>query len=123
MAKTFYDLKIWQKGYELLMRIYEVTSQYPSEGKYGLTQDTRRSANSTVANIAESHGRYYFADKSRILYIARGETEETRSHLKVAEGRGYISNKIFQEIDSEYEGLSKGINTYIRSLKNHQSSN
>ena len=31
MGKTFRDLKIWQKGYELLMKVYEVTSKYPPE--------------------------------------------------------------------------------------------
>jgi len=37
MAKAFYELKIWQKGYELLMKIYEVTSKFPHEEKYNLT--------------------------------------------------------------------------------------
>ena len=60
MGKSFRDLKIWKKGYELLMKVYEATSKYPAEEKYGLVSDTRRSANSIIANIAESHGRYFF---------------------------------------------------------------
>ena len=55
MAKSFYDLNIWKKGHELLMRIYEVTAKYPSGEKFGLTSQTRNSANSVIANIAESH--------------------------------------------------------------------
>lgn len=92
MGKSFRDLKIWQKGYELLMKVYEVTSKYPAEEKYGLVADTRRSANSIIANIAESHSRYFFSDQIRVLYIApRGEVEETRSHLSVGLGRNYLS--------------------------------
>lgn len=116
MKNSFRDLKIWQKGYELLMKIYEVTSKYPPEEKYGLTADTKRSTNSIIANIAESHGRYFFKDKIRVLYIARGEIEEVRSHLSVALGRKYLLKENFEFLDKEYEGLGVGINFYIRDL-------
>jgi four helix bundle protein len=86
MAGKFYELEIWNKEYKLLLEVYKITSKYPPEEKYGLTNDTRRSANSVIANIAESHGKYYYADKVRVLYISRGEIEETQSHLRVAFG-------------------------------------
>jgi four helix bundle protein len=121
MGKSFRDLKIWQKGYELLMKVYEVTSKYPPEEKYGLVSDTRKSANSIIANIAESHGRYFFLDKIRILYIARGETEEIRSHLSVGLGRQYLSKEDFNFLDREYEGLGVGINFYIQDLEKQNS--
>lgn len=117
MARTFYELNIWKKGHELLIEVYKVTRGYPPDEKYGLSNDTRRSSNSIIANIAEAHGRYFFADKVRVLYIARGEVEETRSHLKVAVSLNYISNEKFQWFDQEYEGLAKGISTYISSLE------
>lgn len=117
MGKAFYELEIWKKGYELLMKIYDITSKFPKEEKYGLTSQSRGSANSVIANIAEAHGRYYYADKVRVLYISRGEVEETRSHLRVALGRKYIIDEEFNWLDKEYEGLSIGINNYIRSLK------
>ena len=117
MAKGFYDLNIWKKGHSLLMEIYKITVEFPKEEKYGLSRQIRNSANSVIANIAEAHGRYYFADRTRILYTSRGECEETRSHLRVALGLKYIDKKIFNYLDQEYEGLSKGISSYIRSLK------
>ncbi len=117
MAKGFYDLNIWKKGYALLMEIYKITATFPKEEKYALSGQVRDSANSVIANIAEAHGRYYFADKTRVLYTSRGECEETRSHLRVALGLKYINEKVFINLDQEYEGLSKGISSYIRSLK------
>ncbi len=123
MRNSFRDLKIWQKGYELLMKIYEITTKYPEEEKYGLVSDTRKSANSVIANIAESHGRYFFKDKIRVLYIARGEVEEVRSHLSVGLNLRYLSQEDFKFLDKEYEGLGVGINFYIRDLeKQHQQS-
>jgi len=122
MSNSFRDLKIWQKGYELLTKIYRVTSKYPSEEKYGLATDTKRSANSIIANIAESHGRYFFKDKIRVLYISRGEIEELRSHLSVAFGQRYLKKEGFEFLDKEYEGLGVGLNFYIRELEKQYSS-
>lgn len=116
MAGSFEALNIWQKGYELLIRVYQVTAHYPAEERYGLVPDTRRSANSIIANIAEAHGRFYFADKIRVLYQSRGEVEETRSHLRVGRGLKYLTDEEFLSLDREYEGLSVGINSYIKSL-------
>jgi len=116
MAHSFRELRIWQKVHDLLMEIYKVTVQYPTEEKYGLISDTRRSANSVIANIAEAHGRYYYADRIRVLYTARGEVEEIRSHLSVALSQKYINQKIFDCLDREYEGLARGISSYISNI-------
>jgi four helix bundle protein len=105
------------------MEIYKITATFPKEEKYGLTAQIRDSANSVIANIAEAHGRYYFADKARVLYTSRGECEETRSHLRVAFGLEYIDKKVFINLDMEYEGLSKGISSYIRSIRKNDSTN
>jgi len=91
---SFRDLRIWQKGFELVERIYKTTKNYPSEEKFALVSDTRRSANSVIANIAEAHGRYFYSDKVRVLYIARGEAEEVRSHSSVAFSQKYITNRL-----------------------------
>ena len=120
MAQKFYELDIWLKGHELLMEIYEITSDFPSEEKFSLSSQIIRSANGIIAGIAESHGRYHYADKVRILYIARGELEETQSHLRVAFGRKYITREKLDFLDGEYEGLKMGINKYIQSLNNQK---
>lgn len=99
-----------------MMRVYDLIPGFPAEEKYALLSQIIRAANGIIANIAEAHGRYYFKDKVRILYIARGELEETQSHLKVALARHYISEKNFVFLNSEYEGLNIGINRYINYL-------
>lgn len=98
------------------MRVYRSTRGFPSEEKFGLTDQLRRSANSIIANIAESQGRYFLKDKVRVLYQARGELEETRSHILVAKELKYISQNDAAVLDGEYNGLGIGINSYIRSL-------
>ncbi len=116
MHTNFYDLEIWKKGYSLLMNIYSITEKFPDVEKYALTSQLCRSANSIIANIAESHGRHAYADKIRVLYIARGEIAETRSHLAVAYGRKYISKEFFIEQNTAYEILTKQMNAFIKNL-------
>ncbi|MFA6427622.1 MAG: four helix bundle protein [Candidatus Magasanikbacteria bacterium] len=117
MYKEFYELGIWKNGYNALMYVYTITEKYPEWEKYALVSQTVRSANSIIANIAESHGRFYYADKKRILYISRGEIAEARSHLSVAFGKNYLTKEEFIHINNLYKQLTKDLNLYINSLK------
>jgi len=114
--KKFYEMDIWKDGYELQKEIFELVKVFPKEEVYGLISQFNRSANSILANIAEAHGRYHYADRIRVLYISRGEIEETQSHLLVASSRGYITeDKAFSFIE-RYENLKKKVNGYINNL-------
>lgn len=117
MGTSYKDLNIWKKGYELVLEIYKLSTKFPSDERFGLIDQLRRSANSVIANIAEAQGRYFYADKCRVLYQARGECFETRSHLNVAFGLGYLDKTLYEKMDMEYEGLEKGISSYINKIK------
>ena len=51
--KRFKDLRIWQKGIEIVSDIYLLTKKFPKEELYSLTSQIRRSAISIPSNIAE----------------------------------------------------------------------
>src|SRR3989344_2240667 len=104
--------------YTIVKKGKKLSNKFPPEEKYGLKDQIDRSANSVIGLIAEAHGRYYYADKVRVLFQSRGECEETQSHLSVAHGLSYITKEEFDEMDKEYEGLGVGINSYIDSLRN-----
>lgn len=114
--QKFYQMEVWQEGYNLQKEIFALSSGFPKYERYGLTDQLTRSANSIIANIAEAHGRYHFADKVRVLYIARGELEETQSHIIVAVGRGYIKKETGEVLVGKYEKLKMKLNNYIANL-------
>jgi len=120
MGKEFYELDIWQKGYKLAIKVYKFTKLYPFDEKFGLISDTRRSANSIIANISEAHGRFYYQDKIRVLYIARGEIDEVRSHLALAYSQKYISAEDFSDLSKSYRSLTIDLNNYINNLANQK---
>jgi four helix bundle protein len=50
-------MPIWKKGLRIVKRANEITANYPSEEKFGIISDIRRSSNSTPHNIAEGFDR------------------------------------------------------------------
>ena len=114
----FKDLKIWQKAFDLDLQVRALTKKYPKEEKYALVSQSRRSANSVIANTAEAHGRYHFKDKIRIYYIVRGEIEETQSHLWVAYSQKYIEKKRWLGLEKRYEKVKIRVNNQINDWHN-----
>lgn len=114
--KKFYEMDTWKEAYQLQKEIFILTAVFPHHEQYGLTSQINRSTNSVLANLAEAHGRFFYADKIRVLYIVRGEIEETQSHLIVATSRGYITREVSAPLIVRYEQLKIKINNYISSL-------
>ncbi|MBK7451418.1 MAG: four helix bundle protein [Anaerolineales bacterium] len=100
------------------MRVHkELLHLLPSEEKWALSQQIRRSSQSVPANIAEGHGRFYFQDNVRFCYIARGSLEETLSHIVYAHKVGYVSETLYKSFVMDGENLTRLINGYIGFLK------
>ncbi len=98
--KDFRKQQVWQKGHQLTLEIYKVTSDFPRDELYGLTSQLRRSCASIPANIAEGCGRKSGADFSRFLQIAMGSAAELEYHLLLSYDLGILN-------DVEYENLYK----------------
>ncbi|GAG55719.1 unnamed protein product [marine sediment metagenome] len=103
--KRFKDLRIWQKGIEVVTDIYTLTKKFPKEELYGLTSQIRRSAISIPTNIAEGFNRFHNKEYKQFLYIALGSCAELETQIEIATGLKYINedNKkiILEKIDHE----------------------
>jgi four helix bundle protein len=40
--RTFKDLVVWQKGFDLCLRIYRATRSFPTDERFGLTAELRK---------------------------------------------------------------------------------
>jgi four helix bundle protein len=111
-------LKVWLRAKDFALKVYkQVLPLLPSEEKWNLNQQLRRSSLSISANIAEGYGRFYFQDNVRFCYIARGSLEETLSHLTFALEMHFISKELYKEFETEGEEIDKMLNGYIGFLK------
>jgi len=91
---------------ESAMRIFEVSKLFPTEEKYSLTDQIRRSSRSVCANIAEGwrKRRYPNAFISK-LSDADSEAAETQVWLEFALKCGYLDQKLFGELDVAYDHI------------------
>ncbi len=100
-TKSFKDLIVWQKAYELVVEVYKITKNFPKEEIYGLSQQMRRCAVSIPSNIAEGYGRQYNKEYKQFLSIAYGSLSELETQYLLSKDLGYIKKS---EI---VEGLAK----------------
>ena len=101
-AKSFEDLMVWQKAHELVLEIYRVTKEYPSEEKFALVSQMRRAAISVAANIAEGFRKRGIRNKLNFYNIAQGSLDELSYYILLSKDLHYIQ-------DNEYllEGIKK----------------
>jgi four helix bundle protein len=83
--KSYKDLIVWQKAMDLVVLIYELTSLFPTEEKFGLTSQLRRASVSIPSNIAEGYGRRNKTDNAHFLSIALGSGLEVQTQIILAE--------------------------------------
>jgi len=82
--RNFKDLKIWQRGVELVKLIYVITNSFSVDEKYGLVSQMRRSAVSIPSNIAEGFMRRHNKEYKQFLYIALGSLAELETQIIIS---------------------------------------
>jgi len=117
--KTHEDLIIYQKAFDAAMTIFELSKQFPSEEKYSLTDQIRRSSRSVCANFAEAwRKRRYQASFISKLNDCEAESAETQVWLKFAVKCNYISPEKGRELYSIYNQILSGLVKMIKSPEN-----
>ena len=91
MRLSFKDLKVWQKGIDLVDFVYEVTAVFPASELYGLTSQSRRSAVSIPSNIAEGSQRTSDKEFAHFVLIAKGSLAELYTQMTIAKKRGFLN--------------------------------
>jgi four helix bundle protein len=83
--RHFRDLDVYQGAMALVMRVFELAKHFPSEERYALMDQIRRSSRSVCANLAEAwrKRRYQAAFVSK-LNDAEAEAAETQVHIEIA---------------------------------------
>jgi len=112
--KDFTDLIVWQKSHQLVLKIYKITKDYPSEEKFGLVGQMRRAAVSIPANVAEGFKKRSLKDKANYYNIAQGSLNETKYYLILSKDLGCMKSNT--ELLSDVDGIHKMLYGLIESL-------
>jgi len=96
--EKFEDLIAWQKARKLTKQIYRATNQGKFASDYGLKDQIRRAAVSSMSNMAEGFERGGLVEFQRFLAIAKGSCAELRTQLYVALDAGYLETEAFDSL-------------------------
>jgi len=105
--ESFTDLTTWQKAHDLVIRVYEITNEFPKEEVYALTDQIRRSVVSVTSNIAEGFGRHSYSDRLRFYRMARSSLTELQNQMLVAKDVGYLDADAFDRLASQTTEVQK----------------
>ncbi len=117
VLKSFRELKVWKKAYDLCLEIFRITKKFPREERYVLSYQMRKSALSIPSNIAEGYGRKTRADYIRILYIAYGSACELDTQISLSGDLNYIQETEHENIKKEISEVGIMLRALIRALK------
>jgi len=112
------DLKVWQKSLNIAIEVYKITSFFPIEEKYGLTNQIRRSVISIPSNIAEGAGRNTNGEFINFLGIANGSSFELHTQLILTTLLEIVEKEKVDKILEEIIEIQKMIYGLMNSLKN-----
>ena len=111
------DLKVYTKLCDLHIEIGEIVKGWPSDERFELSSQIRRSSNSSPANLAEKHSDRHVKNKIEGVNRARGEALETLHHLYIAMRKGYVSQQTLDHFRSAYEECIRMLNGLERTLE------
>ncbi len=103
---TYKDLKVYKNAFDAAMEIFQMTKTFPTEERYSLIDQKRRSSRSVCSNIAEAwRKRRYQAAFISKLSDAETEACETQVWLQFSFACGYIGKEKLESLEDKYEHI------------------
>lgn len=109
-------LDVWQKAIELSDQTYALTRAFPSDERFGLTSQMRRSAVSVASNIAEGSGRTSNNEFIRFIEISYSSLMELVTQSTISARQGFLNAEAKNDIYDRAEQIAKMLSGLKSSL-------
>ena len=117
------DLLVYQRSQRAAAEISAITSRLEFAGDWELRRQLRAASGRIPSHIAEGFGQKTDRHFAHYLYIARGTTQEIRSHLSVAGARHYITELERSAHSDRYDEIARMLTGLIRHLEREDRTN
>jgi len=114
--RRFEDLECWQEARKFVSLVYELTKKDLFRKDFELVSQVRRSAISSMANIAEGFHRSSAKDFMKFLDYSRSSIAETVSHGYVALDQDYLDRVDMERVNHQANIVWKKVNNFITYL-------
>ncbi|EMS32929.1 hypothetical protein C943_00936 [Mariniradius saccharolyticus AK6] len=109
LRHNFKNLMVWNKAVDMAVKVYQITSKFPNEEKFGMTSQMRRSSVSIPSNIAEGTARNSSKAFTNSLDISLGESFELETQTIIARRVGLLTQDDFESINHDIDEIQKMI--------------
>ena len=117
--RTHEDLEVYKLAFDAAMEIFELSKEFPTEEKYSLTDQIRRSSRSVCTNIAEAwRKRRYKGAFIAKLSDSEAEAAETQVWIKFAVKCGYMTAEIGRDLYEIYNQILGSLVNMINKPEN-----
>ena len=113
----FERLDAWKESHKLVVSVYKIAKNFPSDEKYRLIDQLCRSVSSVAANLVEGNARGHRKEFIQFAYQSRGSLEETKYHLLLAKDLDYLTVEEYKALITQANKAGKLINGLITYLK------
>lgn len=114
---NFRQLTIWKDAMLLAKEIYQVTSSFPKEERYGLVSQVNRCSVSVPSNIAEGSSRSSDKDFAHFLKISLGSLFELETQLILSNEFGLVEIEVLNPLLERIIILQKMITNFLKKLQ------
>ncbi len=117
---NYRELRIWQRSMDFVVKIYNISADFPKEEKYGLTAQIRSCVVSVPSNISEGAGRGTNKQFKRFLEISMGSINEVQTQVELAFRVKYLAKEIYESLIDEGLQIYRMILTFYNSFKDEE---
>jgi four helix bundle protein len=111
------DFEVYRMAMDFGDTVYDLVMTYNDFGKRTIGIQLVPSADSVAANISEGFGRYFFKDKMRFYYFARGSLFESQTWIEKSFRRKYIDEKTYKELLIKIKNIGIKLNNTIDQVR------
>lgn len=115
-TQSYKDLIVWQKAIALAKIVYQLTQKLPSEEKFGLVAQMRRSAVSIPSNVAEGQARHTTGEFIQFISHAEGSLAELDTQLILTKELGFSDSSNLAAAFKLIDEIRRMLNVLRRKL-------
>ena len=117
MARDFRKVKAWERAHALTLQVYQATSSFPGDERFGLVSQMRRACASIPTNVAEGCGRSTNSELARFIDIATGSANEVEYQLLLAKDLGYLPEDQYRNLSTEVSEIRRMLLAFNKTLR------
>ncbi len=108
------DLDVWKRSMDLVELVYDFTSQFPKDERYGLVSQMSRAAVSIPSSVAEGTSRKGDKELIQFLMIAIGSLSELETQYLISIRLKFLDEyKVLEDTMVEVKKLLLGFRNYL----------